>query len=100
MTQTLTVQLSDTVYATLHQRAKEINASPADLAAAALEQQFGDAKQRRGGTPVTSDAERQAARERFQRHIGAVAIGHAAGADNDAIDADLAREYADRHEGA
>ncbi len=30
--------------------------------------------------------------------FGSVSLGHGTGADNDSIDADLAREYASRHE--
>ena len=37
--------------------------------------------------------EREAARERFRRHAGAASLGHATGASNESIDADLAREY-------
>jgi Protein of unknown function (DUF2442) len=44
-----------------------------------------------------TDAEKQAARERFERHFGEVDLGYATGVDNEQIDADLARAYADRH---
>ncbi|HBI43686.1 MAG TPA: hypothetical protein DDY78_12675 [Planctomycetales bacterium] len=46
--------------------------------------------------PVT--AEKNAARDRFERHFGEVNLGRATGADNEGIDADLARAYADNHE--
>jgi len=45
-----------------------------------------------------SDEEKQAARERFRRHFGSVNLGHPLGIDNEAIDADLAREYGSSHE--
>jgi hypothetical protein len=93
MSRTLTVELSDTAYAALSDEAQVAGTSPSGLAAAALEQQFGYP-----GDP-RDEAERQAARERFDRHFGAVDLGHATGADNDLIDADLARAYADTHEG-
>jgi hypothetical protein len=48
--------------------------------------------------PKLSEAERQAAHERFRRHIGAASLGHPTGADNESIDRDLAREYGDSHE--
>ena len=35
---------------------------------------------------------------RFERHFGAIDSGRSNGADNESIDADLAREYADTHE--
>ena len=37
-------------------------------------------------------------RARFESHFGTVGLGYPTGADNEAIDADLAREYADDHE--
>lgn len=45
----------------------------------------------------TTDAEKQAARQRFERHFGEVDLGYATGVDNEQIDADLARAYAARH---
>jgi hypothetical protein len=38
------------------------------------------------------------ARERFERHIGSIDLGQPTGADNESIDADLAREYAAKHD--
>jgi hypothetical protein len=40
----------------------------------------------------------QQAEERFTRWIGSVSLGYPTGADNESIDADLAREYASTHE--
>ncbi|NOT00354.1 MAG: hypothetical protein HOP29_06970 [Phycisphaerales bacterium] len=51
---------------------------------------------RNGGRSVSeplNTALCQAARDRFRRHAGAVSLGHATGADNERIDADLGREY-------
>jgi antitoxin YefM len=45
-----------------------------------------------------TDAEKQAARERFESHLGEVDLGYATGVDNEQIDAELARAYADTHE--
>jgi hypothetical protein len=42
--------------------------------------------------------ERQKARERFESHFGEVDLGHPTGIDNEQIDEDLARAYADTHE--
>ena len=39
-----------------------------------------------------------AARERFERHFGAVDLGHATGVDNEQIDADLIKAYTDNPE--
>ncbi len=43
MSHPLTVELSDVAYATLRQRAREASQTPAELAAAALEQHFAPA---------------------------------------------------------
>jgi hypothetical protein len=96
MTRALTVELSESAYAALERGAQAAAQSPAELAAAALEQRFGspDGPRERG----TTEAEKQAARLRFERHFGAVDLGHPTGTDNEAIDADLARAYADDHE--
>jgi hypothetical protein len=49
--------------------------------------------------PPLREEERQAAWEQLQQHCGAVSLGHPTGADNESIDADLAREYSSTHEG-
>ena len=91
MSHPLTVELSDAAYSALQLHAQAAAQSPANLAAAALEQRF--------GTPgATTEAQKQAARERFERHFGAVNLGQATGVDNEGIDAELTRAYADRHE--
>jgi predicted transcriptional regulator len=94
MSHVLKVELSDAVYATLESCAQASAKSPEALAAAALEQHFGSTNGR-----SADEAEKQAARERFERHFGAVDLGHPTRADNESIDADLARAYEDRHEG-
>jgi predicted transcriptional regulator len=98
MSHSLTIELSDAVYSALQRHALSSEQSPAEAAAAALEQHFGATE----GTPENgrrmSENEKQAARQRFERHFGAVNLGHATGVDNEGIDADLARSYADTHE--
>jgi hypothetical protein len=95
MSQTLTLELSDHVYETIRRQAEAAATSPAQLAVAALEQKF-------NGTPKKADprtdAEKQAANERFRSLFGSVDLGHPIGIDNEQIDADLAREYGDSHE--
>jgi hypothetical protein len=98
MSHALTVDLSDAAYAALQLRARAAAQSPAELAAAALEQHFTASD---GTSPIKhpgTEAEKKAARERFERHFGEVNLGYATGADNEGIDADLARDYADSHE--
>ncbi len=91
MGQSLTVELSDEVYAALRRQAQANGTSLARVAAASLERQF------KGTGTLPTDAEKQAARERFERHFGEVNLGHPTGADNESIDADLAREYSSAH---
>lgn len=98
MSHLLKVELSDAAYAMLESRAQASAKSPEALAAAALEQQFGGADSgNQNGRPV-AEADKQAAGERFERHFGAIDLGHATGTDNERIDADLARAYEDHHE--
>lgn len=91
MSQSLTVELSDEAYAALRRQAQVAGASLSHVAAALLERQV------TGTGALRTDAEMQAARERFERHFGEVNLGHPTGADNDSIDADLAREYSSTH---
>ncbi len=92
MSQSLTVELSDEVYAALHREAAATGTSLAHVAAASLDRQF------KGTRTLRTDAVEQAARERFERRFGEVNLGHPTGADNESIDADLAQEYSATHE--
>jgi len=98
MSKTLTVQVSDTTFAILEAQARDAGQAPAELAACALEQRFNGVSGLRQTKKPLTEAEKQAARERFERHFGAVSVPDPTGADNEAIDADLAREYGDNHE--
>jgi predicted transcriptional regulator len=98
MSHSLTIELSDAVYAALQRQARSSAQSPAEAAAAALEQRFGASESTPNDGHRMSEADKQAARQRFESHFGAVNLGHATGADNESIDADLARTYADTHE--
>ena len=93
MSQILTVELKDVVFDAIQRQAKATGASPAQVAGAALERSF---LSPHGKIDTRSEVEKQAARERFERHIGEISVG--TGADNESIDADLAREYASTHE--
>src|SRR5207302_7845108 len=95
MSQTLTLEVNDQVYETIRRQAEAAGTSPAQLAVAALEQRFNGSLKK---ADMRSEAEKQAARERFERHFGSVNLGAPTGIDNESIDADLAREYGDSHE--
>lgn len=85
MSQTLIICLSDAVAEALRLEAKAVNASAEDLASAFLERRYGPG----AANPTAQRADE--ARRRFERHFGSLSAGQ--GADNEAIDADLAREY-------
>lgn len=94
MSQQLTLELSDEVYADLQQKANAVGLSLAEWIVAALSHQSN------GVSKVLGSAELQEeARQRFRSHAGAISLGYATGVDNASIDADLARAYASEYEG-
>ena len=97
MSQTLILELSDAVYTIIQRQAEAAGTSPEHWLANTLERQYRPHTGKSAGVQRTA-AEQQAARERFAQHFGAVDRADAIGADNEQIDADLAREYTDAHE--
>ena len=89
MSQLLTLELSDEVYAVWRERANAVGLSVAEWIIASLGQQKGFPTH-----PMPNEVQRQEARERLLRYAGAVSLGYATGADNESIDADLAKVYA------
>jgi hypothetical protein len=98
MSQTLILELSDEVYTTIQRQAESAGTSPAHWLATTLEQQYGSRQARQSARRPHTAAEQQAAQVRFEQHFGEVDLPDAIGADNEQIDADLAREYGDTHE--
>jgi len=94
MSQTLILELSDEAYTTIQRQAESAGTSPAHWLATTLEQQYGP----RHARQLRTAAEQHAARVRFEQHFGEVDLPGAIGADNEQIDAELAREYGDTHE--
>jgi phosphohistidine phosphatase SixA len=92
MSQQLTLEISDEVYADLQRKANAVGVSITERIVTVLSRQ---------GETVTrvmlSPERRQQARQKFKSHAGAISLGHATGSDNQAIDADLARAYADEY---
>lgn len=84
MSRLLELELDDEVYAAVQRRAQAAGTSPAHWIRQLLEAQYGSDTGRKPGKPA--------------RHFGAIDVPDATAADNARIDADLAREYADRHE--
>jgi hypothetical protein len=98
MSQTLILELSDEVYTMIQRQAEVAGTSPAHWLTKTLEQQYIRGHAWKSALMQRTAGEQQAARARFERHFGEVDLGNATGADNEQIDADLAREYADAHE--
>jgi len=98
MSQTLTVQLSDTTFAVLEEWARAVGQSPAELAASAVKEWCNGRNGVAQDRNTMTEEEKQAARERFERHFGEVSLGYPIATDNEALDEALGREYMNNHE--
>ncbi len=94
MSQILTLELSDQAFLVIQKKAETVGILPEHLIAALLEQHFGQVFKL-----LLTEAEKEEARARFERHFGTISFGCAVELDNESIDADLVREYASTHEG-
>ena len=92
MSQVLTLELSEEAYRALQQQAEIAGISVSEWITTSLEQQYGLQKKQQ------TEAEKEAARQRFRHHAGAIDLGYATGADNESIDADLVRAYGNQQE--
>jgi hypothetical protein len=77
MSQQLTLELSDEVYNTLQHQADAIGLSVTDWI-----------------ITKPNNTQQEQARQRFKSHAGSISLGYATGIDNESIDADLAKIYA------
>jgi hypothetical protein len=93
MSQILTVELNDQVFAAIQQQAANIGIPPENLAATLLEQKLFPIFKL-----ISTDVAKVSGRARFERHFGTIESNSATEIDNEGIDADLAREYASTHE--
>ncbi len=93
MSHTLTLELNDQTFTVLQQQAEAIGVAPESLIATFLEQRFEHML-----TLLTPEAEKQAARSRFEQHFGTLALEQVPDLSNESIDTDLANEYASTHE--
>jgi hypothetical protein len=91
MSQTLILELNDQVYTAIRRQAETAGTSPAHWIADTLERQYGGVCANQDIRASLTEAEKQAARERFERHFGEVDLGYEMGVDNEQIDADIAR---------
>ncbi|NEO16696.1 MULTISPECIES: hypothetical protein [unclassified Moorena] len=92
MSQQLTLEISDEVYADLQRKANAVGISITDWIVAVLSRQDGTVS-----TTMLSAEQQEQARQKFKSHAGAISLGHATGVDNLEIDADLARAYSDEY---
>lgn len=92
MSQQLTLEISDEVYADLQRKANAVGISLTEWVVTVLSNQ---------GEPVApsrlSPEQQEQARQKFRSHAGAISLGNATGMDNAEIDADLAKAYANEY---
>jgi hypothetical protein len=81
MSQILTLELSDRVDETLARQAEIAGISLTEWVAISPNKQCGMATQKE-----QTEAEKEAAIQRFRRHAGAIDMGYPTGADNESID--------------
>ena len=86
------MEISDEVYADLQRQANAVGVSMAEWIVTVLSRQ---------GETVTrvmlAPEQQEQVRQKFKSHADAISLGHATGADNQAINADLARAYTDEY---
>ncbi|XGB42369.1 MAG: hypothetical protein LVS60_00220 [Nodosilinea sp. LVE1205-7] len=92
MSQQLTLEISDEVYADLQRKASAVGISITEWIVTVLSRQGGVASR-----VMLSVEQQEQARQKFKSHAGAISLGYATGIDNEAIDADLAKAYADEY---
>lgn len=90
MSQSITIQLPDSVFAVLTQEAERAGKPPSLWASELLEQQIAAQPAQQ---ETRSLREQAAAKKDFLNLVGTVDIGHPIGIENEEIDRDLAREY-------
>ncbi len=90
MSQQLTLEISDEVYADLQRKASAVGISMTEWIITVLSRQG----TMTSGTVPSLERQEQA-RQKFKSHAGAISLGYATDIENQAIDADLAKAYAD-----
>jgi hypothetical protein len=93
MSQILTLELNDQVFAAIKRQAENIGIPPENLAATLLEEKFSQIFRL-----LLTDAEKESGRAKFERHFGSINLGFSTDLGNESIDADLAKEYSNTHE--
>ncbi|MEM9155740.1 MAG: hypothetical protein AAGB13_12020 [Cyanobacteria bacterium P01_F01_bin.33] len=88
MSQQLKLEISDETYADLQQKANSLGLSISEWAIALLTQQKSHDK-----SSQLSPEQQKLTKQSLLNFAGAVNLGHETGADNEAIDVDLAKAY-------
>jgi hypothetical protein len=86
MSEQLTLELSDELYADLQKKAEAVGLSITEWIVASLSSQSNGFNH-----DVRSLEQQEEARQRFRSHAGAVNLGYATGVDNESIESDLAK---------
>jgi hypothetical protein len=89
VSQVLSLELSDELYAVLQQQAEVAGISLAELVVTFIEQQYGSLRLEK----LQTETEKEAVRQRFRSHAGSINLRYTTGADNENIDADLVSAY-------
>jgi hypothetical protein len=89
MSKTLTLELSDELYETLQQQASSAGLSIAEWLIVSVHPQPSFLPHDRSQNEIQHEEQRQ----QLLQHAGVISLGHGTGADNESIDADLARAY-------
>lgn len=89
MSQQLTLEISDEIYTILQQQASAVGLSVSEWLVASLKKGYGSFT-----SPALNDEVEQEARQRLLAHAGVISLGYATGIENEGVDADLAKAYA------
>jgi hypothetical protein len=89
MSQQLRLEISNEIYKVLQQQASASGLSVSEWLIASLKERYGALI-----SPALSSEVEKEARQRLLTYAGAISLGYATGVENEDIDADLAKAYA------
>ncbi|PZU93190.1 MAG: hypothetical protein DCE90_16790 [Pseudanabaena sp.] len=89
MSQKLILEISDETYQNLQHQANAVSLSVSELLTTQINDRYGILSK-----PNLSNMVEQEARQRLLSYAGVINLGYATGVDNESIDADLAKAYA------
>ncbi len=89
MSQQLTLEISDEIYLNLERQANAAKLSVPEWLTTLINRQYGIVNPKLNNSDVEQES-----RQRLLDFAGAISLGHSTGIDNESIDADLAKAYA------